>query len=146
MKNLGFSRSLDIALCKGTAQNLDNFLQRKTECSAKCEGLKFISHTAEVLLSVLLPPHPRVVWQMEELRMPLLNVEGLLPAMGLRSLGCILGTESFFGSGRRFIQRWAMLFPIPRNRLKRSQRVWGADVDELQRWRWDNGKWWCITV
>jgi len=43
MKNLGFSESLQIALCKGSVQNLANVLQRETECSKKCEGLKSVS-------------------------------------------------------------------------------------------------------
>lgn len=47
--------SLQIALCKGTVHNLANFLQRKIECSVKCEGLKFVSHIAEVTVKCCAP-------------------------------------------------------------------------------------------
>lgn len=155
MKILGFSKSLRVALCKGTkVQNLTNSLQRKIVCSAQSEELKFVSCVAEVTVKCCVPSTSMSVDGTHHVsgvtdgtvRISLLNVESLFCAMVLWSSGCFLGAGPFFDLGRCFLWRWAMLFPIPTNCLKRSQRIWGTDVDELQRWRWNNGKWWCLTL
>ncbi|KAJ7397007.1 hypothetical protein BTVI_139472 [Pitangus sulphuratus] len=58
---------------------------RQEEGLLQCEGLKFESGIAEVFCS--LP----IYKEMGQLRMPLLSIEGLFPAMGLWNLECFLG-------------------------------------------------------
>lgn len=114
MKILGFSKGLQIALCKGTkVQNRTNFLQRKIECSAQSEGLKFVSCVAEVTVECCVPSTSMSVDGTYHVngvtdgmvRISLLNVESLFCTMVLWSSGCFLGAGLFFGLGRCFLQR-----------------------------------------
>lgn len=114
MKNLGFSRSLEIALCKGTAQNLDNFLQRKTECSAKCEGLKFVTHTAEVTVKCSAPSASTSSVADGRVKDALAECWRPAPCHGASELGVFSGYRAFLWLGKALHPEMSNAISYPR--------------------------------